>query len=73
MTLNRAQLCLLRSLKTAGWPAELLGILLNRCGATPAEWQSLVLGALVELTKGRWLITPLGTRTYNQRPRTLYF
>jgi hypothetical protein len=77
MELNRAQLCLLRSIKSTGFPAELLQIFLGRCGATVAEWQALLDADLVTAGKraerGRYVITKAGTTAYNHRPKHIYF
>ena len=75
MNLNIPQLCLLRSVKTQGIPAELMGIYLNRCGATKEEWQALVTAGYVVLTdiEGRYYLTALGRKVYNRRPKTVYF
>lgn len=76
MNLNRAQLCLLRSLRRQGWPGTMTAILLDRCGATPADWQALIDAQLVTTTgepTARHLLTAAGLRTYRQQAKGRYF
>lgn len=72
--LSTAQLCLLRSLLKAGSPADLIGIYLNRCGATEQEWQSLISEKLVETDReGRYWLSKEGKRTYKKAKVGRYF
>jgi hypothetical protein len=76
MDLNRAQLCLLRSLLRTGWPGTMTDILLGRCGATAEDWQALIDNRLVttelELAE-RHLLTAEGLREYRRQSKGRYF
>ena len=69
--LSISQLCLLRSLRKAGFPCELIGIFLLRCGASEEEWKSLA--GLVEERQGRYWLTEQGQKLYRLESKGRYF
>lgn len=71
--LNRAQYCLLRSLKGRGISSELLSIFLNRCGASQEDWQQLIDLEFAVTSGDRIILSRKGLRTYNQRSKSIYF
>lgn len=71
--LSVPQYCLLRSLKTAGVPRDLKAVFVGRSGATDADWAWLEAAGYVGSERGRYVLTAVGRRVYNKRPKTLYF
>lgn len=67
------QLHLLRSLDGRGFPVNLLENFVLRCGASPAEWEALVRGGLVEDRAGRFELTDKGRREYRKAKKGRYF
>jgi hypothetical protein len=71
--LNVPQLMMLRSLRKRGWEAALIPWLPTRCGASPADWEALAAGGLVEERQGRFVLTPEGRRQYRQQSKGKHF
>ncbi len=62
-TITIHQWLVLTSLKAKGWPAELVGYLLSRCDASPADYQQLLDLGWVEATPNRILLTKAGAKS----------
>lgn len=76
--MNRAQLCLLRSVGKKGFPTYLLTVFLSRCGATQEDLDQLVSWGFVRVEElvprdSRYVMTPAGKKAYRERPRNVYF
>lgn len=73
LTMNRAQLCVARSLKLRGCPSDLMHIYLTRCGATQAEFDEMLSASFVSEQDFRFSLTKQGEREYNKQKRGQYF
>lgn len=74
--LTTARLCYLRSLLTQGCPADLLGHLQTRCGATQADHDALVAAGWVgpqRGSRGRVVVTKAGQAAYRRGRVGRYF
>ncbi|OAI52550.1 hypothetical protein AYO44_16555 [Planctomycetaceae bacterium SCGC AG-212-F19] len=74
-TLSITQLHLLRSLVRAGWESNalMLTVLLNRCGATEADWRQLIDAGLVEEKGGRIWLTGVGEKEFKRERKGRWF
>lgn len=68
-----SQLHVLRSVLSRGVPYDLVTILLNRCGATLAEWQELLDRGIVVERDRRYVMTDEGKRIYRKEKQGRYF
>ncbi len=62
IVLSTAQLYMLKSLESVGWPSELIHYVPQRSGGTQEEFQLLKEHGLVEDGGGRHSLTPAGRR-----------
>lgn len=71
--LTTPQLIMLRSLKTKGWPADLIRYIWERAGGTEADWQALVDAKLTGRQGDRWILTVSGKREFIRQATGRYF
>jgi hypothetical protein len=70
---SNAQLMMMRSLVSQGWPVDLIEHLPSRCGAADGEWQALADAGLIEDANGRFRLTDKGRQAYKRARVGRYF
>ena len=74
MELDIYQLMTMRSLLSQGWPASMVGILLERCSLNQAGWDALLKEGWVELDKeNKYQLSCEGKKQYKTQKKGKWF
>ena len=66
---NIPQLHLARSLLKDGIPADLMPLVISRCGASETDWQAMRDAKLVNLRAGRFRLSDEGRQEYRRQAK----